>query len=142
MIDEELKIFIQDKLFPNVDWQDKEQVVDIIKKLFYKIRKKFLLPIRGLYKVKVYPHKAGINIVAIQLEEETYTNADIDLKIIILFNKSFYLKVADYSFIENLTPIYFYNNYYYIDINNIEDITKYIEYGTIISDDELEMDKI
>lgn len=135
--DDSLKIFIQNNFFPNVNWEDKEQVVQTIKDLFFRIRRKYHLHLKGLYKVRVYPHKVGIIIEAIQLEEDTYTNADIDLRIILLFNKDFYLKVEDCSFLDNETKSWFYKDSYYIDLDTLDEITKYIEYGTIVSEDEI-----
>lgn len=135
--DDILKIFIQNKFFPNVNWENKEQVVQIIKDLFFRIRKKYHLHLKGLYKVKVYPHKVGIIIEAIQLEEDTYTNADIDLRIILLFNKDFYLKIDDCSFLNHETKYWTYKDSYYLDLDTLEEITKYIEYGIVVSEDEI-----
>ena len=51
IIDDGIKIFIQNGFIKNIDWDDKEQVVESIKNLFNKIRKKYHLYIKGLYKV-------------------------------------------------------------------------------------------
>ena len=92
--------------------------------------------IRDRYKVKVYPNKIGTYIEAIQLEEESYTNADLDLRIILVLQKELYLKIDDSSFVINTDLPYFYkNNSYYIDVDNIDDITPYIEFGTIVSEE-------
>ena len=40
IIDEGIKIFIQNGFIKNIDWDDKEQVVESIKNLFNKIRKR------------------------------------------------------------------------------------------------------
>ena len=136
IIDDGIKIFIQNGFIKNIDWDDKEQVVESIKNLFNKIRKKYHLYIKGLYKVKVYPNKIGTYIEAIQLEEESYTNADLDLRIILVLQKELYLKIDDSSFAINTDLPYFYkNNSYYIDVDNIDDITPYIEFGTIVSEE-------
>ena len=42
IIDEGIKIFIQNGFIKNIDWDDKEQVVESIKNLFNKIRKQYL----------------------------------------------------------------------------------------------------
>ena len=60
IIDDGIKIFIQNGFIKNIDWDDKEQVVESIKNLFNKIRKKYHLYIKGLYKVKVYPKKVTL----------------------------------------------------------------------------------
>ena len=47
-----------------------------------------------------------------------------------------YLKIDDSSFVINTDLPYFYkNNSYYIDVDNIDDITPYIEFGTIVSEE-------
>lgn len=137
IIDDGIKMFFQNEFFSNINWHEKEQVVEKIKSLFLRIRKKYHLHIKGLYKVKVYPHEIGVTIEAIQLEEETYTNADVDLRIIILFQREMYLKIEDSSFIEDTNLPYFYKNGYYVDVDDIDNIIKYIEYGTLVSQDEI-----
>ena len=43
IIDDGIKIFIQNGFIKNIDWDDKEQVVESIKNLFNKIRKRYSL---------------------------------------------------------------------------------------------------
>ena len=132
--DDGLRVFVQNAYFKNVDFNQKEDIVSKIKDLFISLKKRYHLHIKGLYKVKVYPHKVGVVIEAILLDEENYGSSDVDLRIIILFQKDLYLKIDDYSFIENTSFSYLYKDGYYIDLNEIDDICKYIEYGMIVSD--------
>ncbi|MBR4618316.1 MAG: hypothetical protein IKO49_03325 [Bacilli bacterium] len=132
--DDGLRVFVQNAYFKNVDFNQKEEIVSKIKDLFISLKKRYHLHIKGLYKVKVYPHKVGVVIEAILLDEENYGSSDVDLRIIILFQKDLYLKIDDYSFIENTSFSYLYKDGYYIDLNEIDDICKYIEYGMIVSD--------
>lgn len=136
VIDDGLKIFCQNYFFKDISWDEKDEVIDKIKEIFLKIRRNYHVHIKGLYRVKVYPSKYGVIIEAVQIEEETYTSADVDLRIIILFQKDIYLKIEDSSFIENKKVSYFYKDNYYLDIDE-KDINKYIEFGSLVLDDEI-----
>ena len=132
--DDGLRIFVQNVYFKNLDWDNKEEVALRIKDLFIKIKKRYSLFIKGLYKVKVYPHKIGVIIEAILIDEDNYNNVDVDLRIIVLYQKDIYLKIDDHDFLGDLDISYFYKDSYYVDLNEIDDIYKYIEYGNIVFD--------
>ena len=130
------KLFIQNVYFKDINWNDKEIVIERIKEIINKIKKRYNLKIKGLYRVKVYPSKVGVLLYVLLLDEDNYSNLDLELRIVIIFNKDIYLKVDDSSFlIDNNLP-YIYKDSYYINIDNIDIIDKYIEYGSIVLEDE------
>lgn len=84
----------------------------------------------------MFPSKVGVLLYILLLDEDNYSNLDLDLRIVIIFNKDIYLKVDDSSFIiENNLP-YMYKDSYYINVDDIDKINKYIEYGSIVLEDE------
>lgn len=133
-IEDGYKLFIQNVYFKDINWNDKESVIERIKEIITKIKKRYNLKIKGLYRVKVYPSSVGVLLYIILLDEDNYSNLDLDLRIIIIFNKDIYLKIDDSSFIDNLP--YTYKDSYYINVEDIDVIEKYIEYGSLVLEDE------
>ena len=133
-IEDGYKLFIQNIYFKDINWNDKESVIERIKEIITKIKKRYNLKIKGLYRVKVYPSSVGVLLYIILLDEDNYSNLDLDLRIIIIFNKDIYLKIDDSSFIDNLP--YTYKDSYYINVEDIDVIEKYIEYGSLVLEDE------
>lgn len=133
-IEEGYKLFIQNVYFKDINWNDKESVIERIKEIITKIKKRYNLKIKGLYRVKVYPSSVGVILYILLLDEDNYSNLDLDLRIIIIFNKDIYLKIDDSSFIGNLP--YTYKDSYYVNIEDITNIDKYIEYGSLVLEDE------
>ncbi len=133
-IEDGYKLFIQNIYFKDINWNDKECVIERIKEIITKIKKRYNLKIKGLYRVKVYPSKIGVILYVLLLDEENYSNIDLDLRIIVIFNKDVYLKIEDSSFIDRLP--YTYKDSYYINVEDITNIDKYIEYGSIVLEDE------
>lgn len=133
-IEDGYKLFIQNIYFKDINWNDKECVIERIKEIITKIKKRYNLKIKGLYRVKVYPSKIGVILYVLLLDEENYSNIDLDLRIIVVFNKDVYLKIEDSSFIDRLP--YTYKDSYYINVEDITNIDKYIEYGSIVLEDE------
>ena len=105
-IEEGYKLFIQNIYFKDINWNDKETVIDRIKEIIVKIKKRYNLKIKGLYRVKVYPSKVGVILYILLLDEDNYSNLDLDLRIVIIFNKNIYLKIDDLSFVDNLPYTY------------------------------------
>lgn len=130
------KLFIQNVYFKDINWNDKEIVIERIKEIINKIKKRYNLKIKGLYRVKVYPSKVGVFLYILLLDEENYSGLDLDLRIVIIFNKNIYLKIDDSSFIIDNNLPYMYKDSYYINIDDIDVIDKYIEYGSIVLEDE------
>ena len=133
-IEDGYKLFVQNIYFKDINWNDKETVIDRIKEIIVKIKKRYNLKIKGLYRVKVYPSKVGVLLYILLLDEDNYSNLDLDLRIVIIFNKDIYLKIEDSSFINDLS--YTYKDNYYVNIEDIDIIDKYIEYGTLVLEDE------
>ena len=119
----------QDKLdFDNIDKLNKE-----IKDIFIKLIKIYHLDFFGYFKVHIYENKKYGCILEIEKKFGNEFNIDIiDLKLVIHKDSPFYLEMNDYLFdykIDNLQVI---NNKYYVNIDDLDNLNKYIEYGKII----------
>ena len=136
-IEDGLRIFLQNCYFDKIDWENKEQVSTQIKKIFLMISKNYHVVVSGLYRVKVYPNKFGVMIVAIKLDNQSYGSSDFDLRIFVCLDKELYFKFDDYYLLENLKLPYFYKDGYYVNVNDVNDIINCIEFCNLISSDEI-----
>ena len=113
--------------FDDIDILNKE-----IKKLIIKLIKKYHYDFFGFSKVNIYNNDLYGNILEIERIYKSEFNLDIiDLKLIVHKNKDFYLEYED-DFYFNLKEDFFKNNKYYININKLDNLLKYIELGKII----------
>ena len=136
-IEDGFKVFLQNIYFKDINWDDKEIVIKRIKEVISKIKKRYNLKIKGLYRVKVYPTTVGVIIYILLLDEDNYGDCDLDLRIVLILNKDIYLKVKDSSFIIDKNTPYLYKNNYYINLKDITNYNKYLEYGELILEDEM-----
>ena len=132
--------FVNDKLFVylyneivNID--DIDELNERIKKIFIKLIKKYQLDFYGLNKVTVYHNnKYGMVLEIEKIYSSVYEHSVIDLKIIIYKNVKMYLEFDDYCFLEKPKNLIIKNNKYYLSVDSITNINKYIEFGKIIFD--------
>ena len=104
-----------------------------IKQVFMKLVKKYKINFFGYSEVRIYNNDKYGNILEI---EKIYDNNEfnintIDLKIIVYKNVPMYLEFNNFYFTKMPKHLIIKDNKYYIDINNIKNIIKYVEYGRI-----------
>ncbi len=115
-----------------LNYEDNEKIKDDIKNIFIKLIKNYQVDLYGYSKVNVYINKKYGSILEIEKIYNSEYNKDIiDLKIIIHKDIHLYLVMEDYLF-ENEENVIIYGNKYYINIDYIDNINKYIEFGSII----------
>ena len=115
-----------------LDIKDIPKLNKEIKNIFIKLIKVYHLDFFGYSKVHVYENKKYGCILEIEKIYNNDFNYDIiDLKLIIHENCPFYLEFFDYPF-NNEIDICMQNNRYYVSIEKLDNIIKYIEYGKII----------
>lgn len=111
----------------NIDILSKE-----IKNIFANLIKKYNVDFFGYLKVKIYNNSKYGNIIEINkiVDNSLYSNI-IDLKITVYKDYPMYFEFDSYY--DGILPIKTINKdgKYLININNIENILKYIEYGKI-----------
>ena len=115
--------------FDNIEKLNKE-----IKNIFIKLIKVYNLDLHGFLKVYVYCNK----IYGYVLEIETlYNDSDfeaVDLKLVIYENCEFYFKTNDYFIVNKFDKVYFDDNYFYVNIKELDNLINFIELGDIIYD--------
>lgn len=126
-------IFVNSLYLSNVEY-DKESVVEFVKNMLLKLR--YRLSLQGFYKVKVYLHsKIGIFLELIQLDTVDY-HYSLDFRVIVYLDEKFYFRTKEYFILPNC-DIYYLDEYYYCDVDNISDIFEIIEFGDFIYGKEL-----
>ena len=130
-----VNIFINSYYFNNIDFDSKDDIVFMVKDLIIKYKSK--LNLRGLYKVKVFVNKKiGFFINIIKLDDNLY-NDIVDLKVIVKNLDKIYFKTDNYYILPENSKIYFFNNSFYCDIKNIENIYDVVDFGDYIFGHEL-----
>ena len=103
-----------------------------IKEIIVKIIKKYHINIFGFFKVNIYYNKEYGSILEIENIYSSEYNKDlIDLKIIIYKNVDFYLEIDDNIYL-NKSNYILKNNKYYIKIDQLNNLYKYLEYGKVV----------
>lgn len=132
------KIFINDDYIKQIDINNKEDLSNNIKLIIVKIKKVYDIILEGFYEVHVYP----INNIGLILEIkniDSYLSKSIDLRIIVHNEEDMYIKLSRYELIQKYTNIKYLNNYFYLNVNEINKKDKYhlIEFVNIIYGDDL-----
>ncbi len=116
-----------------INLNDMMEVNNKIKKIIVRLIKRYKLNISGYNKVTVY-HNSNFGLV-LKIERMYNTisvTGIIDLKVIIYKDVDMYLEFDDYCFIERPKNLIVKNNKYYLNLENIDNIYKYIELGKLI----------
>ena len=130
---ENLVLYINKSII-NFDIHVKEQVEKFIKTIVIKLRKRGF-DISGFYSVKVYQNNNYGLVIDMKKEDDLDFFPDlIDLKLVINYDSDMYIKVDDYFFVCCFDSIYFKDNYWYININDLDDkdIIKLLEFGELV----------
>ena len=112
--------------------KEKENITREIKRIFIRLIKYYNLNIGGIYEVLAFENLKYGTILEIEKKEELLFNPDlIDIKVKINHDVNFYFKTKEFSILENLKNIYYDNDFYYINIEGLENTDKVFEYGVI-----------
>lgn len=119
--------------------EDEEIIKENIRKVIITLMKAYKIIICGFYKVTIYNNNNIGNFIEMK-KIESFDTDNVDLKIILFLNSKFLLAVNDYDIVKKYKIIYFSNNTFYIDVDEIEakDLLSIIEHGRIIYGRELE----
>lgn len=143
-IDDDIyKIFLNDLEIKNINIESEKSLESTIRGVILRLKSKYDIVLKGLYDVSIFI-KEGVSayIIIEKVNTFLFREKDIDLRIKIIFNSKFYFKTFDYDVVKAFNDIYFYNNEYYTEVSNLEDINKYIEFGEIIYDDNLNIEHL
>lgn len=130
--EEDIDVFINPCHFNEINLNDKESLLKEIKIILTKIDSRYKLNLSGFYKIKVYPHKKiGIFLNIIKIDDNEF-NQEADFRIIIYPDEVFYFETEEYDIIPKTTQKRYYQGKFYINIEDIKDITSIIDMGKII----------
>ena len=88
--------------------------------------------------MKVFVNKKiGFFIDVIKLDDNEYSNI-VDLKIIVSNDVKVYFKTSSYDILPKGINIYFLEDYYYCDVNDIFNIYSIFEFGEYIYGDDID----
>ena len=129
---DKLLIYINNIFFKDENLKDKEKIIKWVKNYIIKLKNNYNINIRGFYKVRVFPNKkVGTFVEMEKLDEDDYDN--IELRIIVDYKERLFFKFNDYFDIPNNCKYIYYDNFYYVEIENIkENILNFIEMGEIV----------
>ncbi len=130
-IDNKIIIYLYKEKIPNTTSLLKENV----KNLFVNLIRKYHLNLFGYAKVTIYQNDQYGCILEI---DKLYNDLDIniiDLQLIVHKNVDFYLEISDALYFDDFKDVICKNNKFYVDINCLDNLLKYIECGKIIYND-------
>ncbi len=130
--DELLSIFLNIYYFKKTDINNKLELINIIKELLNKVENRFNLNLNGFYKINVYPNKKlGVFLDLIKIDDNEFTSG-ADFRIVIHQNEKFYLETDNYEDFKYIKRKKYFNRKFYINIEDLKNITKEIDLGNII----------
>ena len=134
--DENMEIFLNKYNFINIDINDKDSLLTEIKNILIKINNRYNLNLCGFYKIKVYPNKnIGVFLNIIKIDDNEFNN-EADFRIVIYPNEKFFFETEYFDVLPESSLIRYYQNKFYIDINDFNNIDKYMDMGKIIYDED------
>ena len=130
VVDDKIIIYLIDYFFESTE---KKQLVSDIKDIFIRLMEYYHIELKGYYDVYVYENiKYGTILEIIKQDELLFQRELIDIKVKFYKNVDFYLKTKDYFVFKNYKNIYYNDDYYYININYIDNILNVIEFVDIL----------
>lgn len=133
---ESYDLYINEIILSKYDIKKKDDLEKILKKVFIFLKRNQKIMLKGFYEVDIYMNKKIGAYLEIYKIDNFYYTKDIDLKVKIITNSKFYLKINDIDLF-NKENILCYDDNYYIDIDLMNnDIINYIEFGEIVNDKE------
>ena len=102
-----------------------------VKSLFIKLIKKYHYDFFGFSKVNIYHNDLYGSVLEIEKIYNNEFNIDIiDLKLVIYNNVPFYIEISDNLYLD-VKEDFIKDFKYYININKLDNLLKYLEYGKI-----------
>ncbi len=116
-----INIYFNPFYFKDIDLNNKLELVETIKNLLKKVEYRYKLFLSGFYKIKVYPNdKLGVFLNIIKIDDNEFSNTT-DFRIVIYPNEKFFVETELYELFNDV-EIRYYNNKFYIDIKDIDDV--------------------
>lgn len=129
------KIFINNYYTDRIDFNSKSELEIFLKKILVNLNIRYEIELSGFYEAAIYNNQnVGTYIYIKKINNYPLYNKSIDLKIVLYLNYEFYYKTEFFELISKYDDIYYSDNFYYLNINNIcDDIINIVEFGTLIN---------
>lgn len=120
-VDNKYIIYLKKKDIENLDFKNKNEVEELFKKIFLKLKKRYD-DINGFFYITVYLNKY-LTVVELEKEESEYEylSSKIDMQIDVLEDSIILKEYDNINYIKSNT-FYIYNNKYYTKYNEDDDI--------------------
>lgn len=139
--DEMYSLFLISERLKKIDISNEKDLEILLTKVLLTLKNRYDLKLSGLYSVDIYINDNIGAFIYIKKSDTFIQYKDIDLKIKIFRDSIFYFKTADFEIVKNKNNIYFYNEYYYIDINEFDNLIKYIEMGELVHSENFDINE-
>lgn len=136
-IEDGFKIFVHNTYFASINWHDKIEIENMIRDVLEKVCDNYKITLSGFYRIKIFPHKIGIFMEVIQIDEDSYDGCEVDFRIVVIFSKEMYLKFDDNDYFPEYDKFYI-DDYYYINLEEFDDFLRASDFGEVISRDDID----
>ena len=111
---------------------DEEELSVFLKDVFLILSDVYSINLYGYFMVDIYvDEKIGIYVEISRIDNCITYSKKIDTKVNFVLD-GFYLKIKDLSKIYNYSPIYYFNNYYFVSTKDVDNIFDVIEECEIV----------
>jgi len=137
------KILVNEFFIKKTDFYNKQELESFIKTVILSLKQRYNIKLKGIYNVNIIVDEIKCALVEIEkVDTCLLEKQDIDLRIKIIFNCDFYFRTDNYDIIAGSNDIYFLNDYFYIKAKNVENMTRCIEFGELIYDDNFNIEEV
>ena len=134
--DEDIDVFINRYYFLDSELKDSDSLLLTIRDIILKIDNRYHLNLSGFYKIKAYVnYKTGAFLNIVKIDDNDFSN-DVDFRIIIYKNEKFLLESDEYDIFDKSIEKRFYNNKFYIDVEDVDDCSKYLDMAKVVYGDD------
>lgn len=115
-------------------YEEKQEIIKLVKNTVLKVNKIYHLNLKGFYKVRVYLNKkVGLVIEIIRIDDIDINNA-IDLRVLVYFDQEFFIEVDNFDFVPVHKKVTFLDNKYYISVDSLSEteVFSLLELGSVI----------
>ncbi len=135
--DDDFDVFINCYNFKDIHIFVKDDILALIKDYIIIINKRYRLNLSGFYKVKSYYNKKiGLFLNIIKIDDNDFSD-EADFRIILFENEKFLFEVEDYDLVKDIKNKVYYNDMFYVDVNDISSLNNLIDMGRIIYGDDV-----
>ena len=129
-----IEIFFNEIYFRKLDLNNKNNIETFLKSITLDLKNKYQLIMSGIYDVKIFVDEVCGFFLILERVDSLYYENEIDFKVSIINNCSFYYKTNDLEIACQCKEVYFYDNNFYTKLPLDVNLVKYIEYGEFVID--------